>query len=116
MSSLINALLDIDNNHMHCCTKMAIKMNIRHRSGSPLSQLNYYLLFIYYYLITFLCLYIFILSNIIPYTLLYFTIYYIPVRCVIYLSNTITAFMIISSFFIFKQFLKDILCKCPERN
>lgn len=116
MSSVINALLDIDQATTYCCTKKAIKMNIRHRSGSPLSQLNYYLLFLYYYLITFALLYIFIISNVIPYTMLYFTLSYLPIGCIVYMSNTITAFLIISSFAVVKQLIKDIRCECPERN
>jgi hypothetical protein len=113
MSSLINGLLDIEQNTC-CCTKKAIKMNIRHHSGRPLSPLNYYFLFIYYYLISFTLLYIFIHSYVLPYTILYFTIQYFPLWCIVYVSNTITLFIIIKSLMMLKKFVKDVMCECPE--
>ena len=117
MYSIINGLLDIDGQHTaFCCTKKAIKMNIRHQSGRPFSQLNYYFLFLYYYLITFLLLYIIILSNIILYTIIYFTAYYLPIWSIVFISNFVAFSLIISSFFLIKQFGKDIMCKCPEHE
>ena len=113
MPSFINTLLDIEY-ETFCCAKKAIKMNIRHQSGRPLSQINYYFLFLYYNLITFISLFMMIISNIIPYTMMYFTSYYLPIWCIVYFSNIITISLIIGSLFIFKQFVKDLMCKCPE--
>jgi len=114
MSSLIHLLLDIDN-ETYCCTKKAIKMNTHHQQGGHmLSQINYYFLFLYYTLIMFILLFIIIISNIIPYITIYFTSYYIPAWGIVYISNTITFTLILSSFVIFKNFGKDIMCNCNE--
>ena len=107
-------LFDIDN-EPYCCTKKAIKMNTHHQQGGHmLSQINYYFLFLYYTLIMFILLFIIIISNIIPYITIYFTSYYIPEWGIVYISNTITFALILSSFVIFKNFGKDIMCNCNE--
>ena len=113
MQSVFNAFLDMDRS-IYCCTKRTIKMNIRHQNGRPFSQLNYYFLFLYYYIITFTALFVLIVSNILPYTIHYLTSYYLPIWSIVYISNTITFCILISSFFLMKQFVKDVLCKCPE--
>jgi len=104
------------NRETYCCMKKAIKMNVRHQNGRPFSQLNYYFLFLNYYIVVFMSLFLLITSYIIPYTVHYFTSYYIPIWCIVYISNTITFTLIMSSFFLIKQFGKDIMCKCSEHE
>lgn len=104
------------NRETYCCIKKAIKMNIRHQSGRPFSQLNYYFIFLYYHIFIFMSLFLFITSYIIPYTIIYFTAYYLPIWSIVYISNIITSTLIMSSFFLIKQFGKDIMCKCPEHE
>lgn len=115
MERLFNAFIEIEC-ASHCCTKKAIKMNFRHESGRPFSNINYYFIFLYHYMLTFSSAFIIIVSNSIPYTLLYLTLSYLPLWLIVYISNTITLTLLISCFFLFIKFIKDVKCKCPELN
>lgn len=115
MYSLINTLLDIEND-VYCCSKKAIKMNIPIQNRRILNSFEYYLICICYYIFRFISILTIVNYNLVPLIIIYLMYNYISLNIIIITCQIMDVMLITYLFTCFNKFMKDMLCWCHINN
>lgn len=91
-------------------------MNIPIQTRERLNHLDYYMMCICYYIVTFTMIFTILNYNLFQLTIIYFTYNYISTSLIIIISNVMNLCMVLHLLGHFDKFMKDILCMCYTNN